>query len=72
MKLLKDFKKYFPYVLESSKAELKSQVSDSYLGWVWWILDPLLFMFVYSFVVKIVFGASIDNFPIFVFIGLSV
>ena len=37
MKLLKDFKKYFPYVLESSKAELKSQVSDSLFRWVWWI-----------------------------------
>lgn len=39
---------------------------------MWWILDPLLFMLVYSFIAIIVFKKSEPYFPAFVFIGLSI
>ncbi|MGB4985513.1 MAG: ABC transporter permease [Erysipelotrichaceae bacterium] len=68
---ISDIKKYFSYAVYSATSELKGQVSGSYLGWLWWILDPLLFMLVYSFVVLYVFGNKIENFPVFVFIGLT-
>ncbi|MCL1802082.1 MAG: ABC transporter permease [Eubacteriaceae bacterium] len=71
MRFASDFKKYINYALYSAAAELKNQVHGTYLGWVWWILDPLLYMAVYSFVVEGVFGAKIENFSVFVFIGLS-
>lgn len=46
-------------------------MAGSYLNWLWWILDPLLFMLVYSFVALIVFGKGEPYFPVFVFIGLN-
>lgn len=66
-----DMKKYFNYAYVSAKAELKSEIANSYLSWMWWILDPLLFMLVYTFISAIVFGQKIQYFPIYVFIGLS-
>ena len=44
MRFVKDIKKYWTYAIYSAKAELKSEVASSYLNWLWWILDPLLFM----------------------------
>ena len=66
-----DFKKYWEYISFASKAELKTEVSGSFLGWIWWVLDPLLFMMVYTFVVSFVFESGGEDFPIFVFVGLT-
>ena len=54
-----------------AKAELKAEVANSYLNWIWWILDPLFFMIIYSFVVQVVFGNSQIYFPVFVFTALT-
>ena len=71
MKFFNDIKKYWSYTVRSAKAELKSEVASSYLSWLWWILDPLLFMMVYTFIAVIVFEKGGKYFPIFVFIGLT-
>ncbi|EOS25717.1 hypothetical protein C806_01844 [Lachnospiraceae bacterium 3-1] len=70
-KFWRDVNKYFNYAYVSAKSELKSEVANSHLSWLWWILDPLLFMLVYTFISSIVFRQKIQYFPIFVFIGLS-
>ena len=44
-----DMKKYWKYAIYSSKAQLKSEIANSYLNWLWWILDPLCFMMIYVF-----------------------
>lgn len=66
-----DLNKYFNYAKYSAKSDLKSEVANSYLNWLWWILDPLLFMMVYTFIATIVFNSSKDYFPLFVFVGLT-
>lgn len=71
-KFIKDVKNYFFYTVYSAKAELKSEIANSRLSSLWWVLDPLLFMLVYTFVVKVVFDRGTANFPVFVFIGLTV
>ncbi len=71
-RFINDFKKYIPYVRYSAKSTLKSEVAGSYLSWIWWILDPLLFMLVYTFIVQVVFRKAVPHFHIFVFIGLNV
>lgn len=70
-RFLKDMKKYKEYAIYSAKSGLKAEVANSHLSWLWWILDPLLFMIVYSFLAVIVFGKSEQYFAAFVFIGLS-
>ena len=66
-----DISKYSKYALHSTKAQLKSEVANSYLNWLWWILDPLCFMLIYVFMFGYVFNAREEHFPLFVFIGLT-
>lgn len=70
-KFIANVKKYKSYILFSAKAELKGQVAGSRLNWLWWILDPFLFMLIYTFIAIFVFGKGEPYFPIFVFIGLN-
>ena len=70
-KFIEDVKKFWNYTVFSARADLKSEVAGSFLSWLWWILDPLLYMLVYSFVAVIVFGSGEKYFPVFVFIGLN-
>ena len=49
-KFIDNLKKYKGYMLYATKASLKSEVAGSRLNWLWWILDPFLFMLVYTFV----------------------
>ena len=67
----RDLMKYRKYMIYSAKAELKAEVANSHLGWLWWILDPLLFMLVYAFVSSIVFKAKEDYFMSFIFVGVT-
>ena len=71
-RFIKDLKKYKNYILYATWAELKTEVINSYLGWLWMILEPLAFMFIYMFIASIIFKSKVEYFPIFVFIGLSI
>lgn len=70
-KFIKNIKKYYKYAIYSAKAELKSEVADSYLNWLWWIIEPLCFMLIYTFIFGYVFKNDQPYFASFVFIGLS-
>ena len=71
-RFFKDVKKYKNYILYSTKAELKNEIINSYLGSLWLILEPLCFMLIYYFIGAIIFKSKIEYFPVFVFIGLSI
>ena len=71
-RIIKDLKKYFKFTLVSAKSQLKAEVANSYLTWVWWILEPMCFMLIYVFIFGVVFNAKEHNFPIFVFVGITV
>lgn len=66
-----DLKKYGKYAVYSAKSALKSEVANSYLNWLWWVLDPLCFMLIYTFIFGFVFNASEQYFPVFIFLGLT-
>lgn len=70
-RVITDFSKFYKYVIYQAKADLKAEVANSYLNWLWWILDPLFFMLIYTFVSVIVFKTSEPYFIAFVFIGLT-
>lgn len=70
-RFFKDLKKYGKYAVYSARSELQSEVANSYLNWMWWVLDPLCFMLIYTFIFGVVFNASEKYFPIFIFVGLS-
>lgn len=66
-----DVAKYYSYAVRSAKSALKTEVANSYLNWIWWILDPLLTMAIYYVIFGIVFKASEPYFTTFIFIGLT-
>ncbi len=72
VRLYNNTKKYSRYAIRSAKAELKSEVTDSYLNWLWWIIEPLSFMLIYVFVFGYVFKANEEYFIPFVLIGITV
>lgn len=66
-----DIKKYKNYINYAVKSELKGQNANSHLGYLWWFLDPLLYMMVYTFIAEIVFRRTLPYFPLYVFVGLQ-
>ena len=66
-----DLKKHSRYSLISAKSQLKAEVANSYLNWIWWILEPLCFMLIYAFLFGYVFDAKEQYFPAYIFIGLT-
>ena len=66
-----DIKKFSNYLVYSARSELKAEVAGSFLSWLWWILDPMLYMLVYSFIAILIFNRPEPHFPVFVFIGLN-
>ncbi len=71
-RIFNDLKKYGKYVIYAGKSELKTEVANSYLNWLWWVIEPLSFMLLYTFVFGVVFNSSKQYFPLFVFIGITV
>ena len=66
-----NIKKYYRYAIRAAKAELKSEVSDSYVNWLWWIIEPICFMLIYTFIFGYVFKNNEPYFSSFVFLGLT-
>ena len=66
-----DLKKYWKYIVYRTKADLKAEVTGSYLSWLWLIIEPICFMLIYTFISVIVFHSKIQYFTAFVFIGLT-
>ena len=71
-KFFHNIKKYFKYAVRSARAELKSEVADSYLNWLWWVIEPFCFMLIYSFVFGVIFNNRTEYFASFIFVGLTV
>lgn len=57
-------------ILYRSGAELRSEGTRTYAGYLWWILEPLMSLAVYYVAFKYIFHRDTDNFAIFLFIGI--
>jgi len=69
---LQDIRKRKDLILYLVKSGLKAEHRNSYLGYFWWLLDPLLNIAVYYFLVVIILGRGGPDYPIFLVIGLIV
>lgn len=72
MRFTKDIRKYFHYILFATRSQLRSEVENSYLDWIWWVLEPFCNMIVYTVIFGYVFNAKEPHFPIFIFIGITI
>ncbi|MBU7594547.1 ABC transporter permease [Metabacillus halosaccharovorans] len=69
-KTYKDLIKYKEFIFLNSKYELKAQVANTLFGYIWWLLDPLFHMLVYTIMVTVIFNARMEGFAVFVFCAL--
>lgn len=70
-RFIADVHKYFPYAIRSAKSDLHSEVANSYLNWMWWLIEPFCMMLIYTVIFGVVFKAKEQYFPVFIFIGIS-
>ena len=52
------------------RADLKRHGSDTLLGNIWWVLDPLLQMIVYVVLIEVIFRVNKPAYPLFVFAAI--
>lgn len=66
-----DVRKYWAYAIRSAKSDLRSEVANSYLDWLWWLIEPVCMMLIYTVIFGVVFKAAEQYFPVFIFIGIT-
>ena len=69
-RFFRDIKEYWQYMNYAAKADLKAEVSNSYLNRLWWILEPFFSMLVYVIVFGKLMGSSIENYACYIFASL--
>jgi lipopolysaccharide transport system permease protein len=52
------------------QAEIRRRGANTFLGNLWWVLDPLLLMAVYVVLVAIIARRPIDDYPLFIFAAI--
>jgi ABC-type polysaccharide/polyol phosphate export permease len=52
------------------RADIKKKGSDTILGNIWWVLDPLLQMIVYVILVSVIFVRATEDYPLFIFAAI--
>jgi lipopolysaccharide transport system permease protein len=52
------------------RADLRKKGADTFLGNVWWVVDPLLQMLVYVVLVDFIFRRNVPDYPLFIFAAI--
>lgn len=72
MRVVKELKTYWNYICFSARSRLKAEVANSYLNWIWWVLEPFCFMLIYTIIFGYIFDSGEENFPVYIFIGNTI
>jgi lipopolysaccharide transport system permease protein len=62
--------RYVNLVFYRTYAELRTESERTYIGFVWWVLEPIISMAVMYLVFKVIMQRGTENFVQFLFIGL--
>ena len=71
-KYLKELYKRKDLILHLVTSGLKAQNRNTYLGYFWWLLDPLVMAGVYYFMVVVIFDRGAENYGVYLVIGIVV
>ena len=63
------FTQYFRLVDVQARLALKADASKYHLGYLWWILEPLLFVIMFYIVFKVILDSRTENFLVFLMCG---
>ena len=70
-RLIKDIIKYRRYIVYAADVGLETEVTNAYLDWLWWILEPMCNMLVYYIIFGFVFKASEEYYLVFIYSALT-
>ncbi len=65
-----DFRHYTNLVLHKAWADFRAEAERTYLGVIWWVLDPLINLAVYYLVFGVIFDRGTPDFVPFLITGL--
>ena len=68
-KFFKDTKEYAYLCRYMARTGLKAEVANSYLNWIWWVLEPLASMFIYYCIFSHVLGRNQEYYLAFIYTG---
>lgn len=66
-RFFRDIRKYAYFCGYSARVDLRSEVANSYLNWIWWVLEPLASMFIYYAIFVNILGRGVDNYVLFIY-----
>ena len=66
-RFIEDIKKYYYFCGYSARVDLRAEVANSYLNWVWWVLEPLASMFIFYAIFQNILGRGVDNYVLFIY-----
>lgn len=67
-----NFVRHIPLLTNLISRNLKKKYRRSVLGYVWCVLNPLLVMLIMNYIFSYMFKNSIDNYPVYLFVGRMV
>jgi len=70
-RFFRDLGQFWDYMRYSASAQLRAELANSWLGGLWWVLEPTLSMLVYLFVFTVVFQRNTTYVIAFIVVGLS-
>lgn len=69
--LRRDVRRYRPLFVNLTRREMRQRYKGSALGILWTLITPAIMIAVYSLVFHFVFKIAIENYALFLFVGLS-
>ncbi len=63
--------RYIELILYKTYADLKAETKRTYLGFLWWIFEPIMYMSVFYLFFGILLGHKTDNYVPFLLTGLT-
>ncbi len=64
--------RYTELIFYKNYADLRAETERSYLGFLWWIFEPIMYMTVMYMMFGILLGHKTDNYVPFLLIGLTI
>jgi len=66
------FKQYLEVILYKTYADLRAENQRTYMGFLWWIFEPIMYMTVFYVVFALALQNNKEDFVPFLLIGLSI
>ena len=69
-KLFKDLLEHKDLIYYLTRSNLKANTARTYMGFLWWILDPILYMAVFYLLVQVILQRGGEHYAVFLFVAL--